>query len=142
MQERTLIAFKGLPTDAMTYDLLKRIHKHNFSVESTIARSVSRVELAKFYEHIKERPFFSDMLDCYTQKPWFILVLSGEDIISVMRQEVGSTVDPAPGTMRYAFGVYDTPGVYYNNKVHCSDSPESFKRECSILLGCVSAVMV
>lgn len=135
MIEHTLLAFKCTPTDEMIKDLLERLDKTKLTIEVCLSRKVCRNELAQFYSHIQDKPFFADLLNCYSKDLWLIIVLKGEQAISKIRQEVGVTINPAIGSLRHAYGNYSIPGIYYDNKIHCSDSVESFKKESSILLG-------
>ena len=90
---------------------------------------VSQELCEKFYEEHKERPFFGSLVEFITSSPVIVMVLSGENAISRVREIMGDT-DPEKaqkGTLRFEYG--DSLG---ENAVHGSDSVKSAQREISL----------
>lgn len=87
---------------------------------------LSKEKAEGFYAVHKERPFFSDLVNFMTTGPVLVMVLEGENAISLNREIMGAT-DPkkaAPGTIRADFA-----NSIEENAVHGSDSPENAKTE-------------
>jgi len=90
-------------------------------------------ELAeKLYEEHKDKDFFESLVDFITSGRVVVMVIEGENAISVVRKMIGKTnpLEAEMGTIRGDFG-YSTP----DNLVHASDSQESAKREIQLFFG-------
>ncbi|GBF36115.1 nucleoside-diphosphate kinase [Methanofervidicoccus abyssi] len=90
-------------------------------------------ELAeKLYEEHKNKDFFKSLVDFITSGRVVVMVIEGENAISVVRKMIGKTnpLEAEMGTIRGDFG-YSTP----DNLVHASDSQESAKREMQLFFG-------
>ena len=85
-----------------------------------------------FYIEHKGKPFFEDLIKFMTSGPIQVQVLEGHDAIVNYREVMGSTnpKEAAPGTLRADFAESIDA-----NAVHCSDSPESAKREINYFFG-------
>ncbi len=82
--------------------------------------------LQQHYAHHVGRPFFPDLCAFMKSAPVIVLLLGGENAISVVRRLVGPTDSrKAPkGTIRGDYGQDSTV-----NMVHASDSPEAVAAE-------------
>ncbi|MFA5211157.1 MAG: nucleoside-diphosphate kinase [Patescibacteria group bacterium] len=81
-----------------------------------------------FYKVHKERRFFPELTKSMSSGPSVLIVLEGENAVSIARQLNGAT-DPAealPGTIRYIFADNKAENV-----VHSSDSLENAMEEIS-----------
>ena len=113
-------------------EIIARIERRGFTISDlkmvTIAREVAEEHFGKH----RERPFFGELVDFITGGPVVMLVVEGENAISVMRTMMGATnpADAAPGTIRgdYALSVAE-------NVIHGSDGPESAERELALHFG-------
>lgn len=90
---------------------------------------MSKDQAQELYEMHKGKPFYQDLVSHVTSGPVFVMVLSGPNAVTVVRNLLGATnpVNAAPGTIRGDFAISMTP-----NAVHGADSPENAKRELSI----------
>ena len=85
--------------------------------------------LEKHYaEHIG-KDFFDELISFMLSGPMLIMLLEGENAISVVRKLHGATnpKDAEPGTIRGDFAYLSTENI-----VHASDSKESAVREIGI----------
>lgn len=82
-----------------------------------------------YAEHIG-KSFFVEL--CDYMKSGEVLAMcverEGENLVQDIRTIVGSTKNPAPGTIRHDFGIGDVT----RNVIHASDSKESAHRELNI----------
>lgn len=87
-------------------------------------------DLAKehYLEH-REKPFFNDLVSYVTSAPVLVMVIEGDECISLIRKMVGATnpKEADLGTIRGDYAI-DTG----RNIIHASDSPESAKREITL----------
>jgi nucleoside-diphosphate kinase len=110
-------------------EIISAFEKANLRVAAAKMVRLTRVECEHFYAEHREKPFFERLMTFMTSGPVILLVLVGEDAITLSRKLMGPT-DPAkaaPGTIRAKFGENVTV-----NAVHGSDSPASAAREISI----------
>ncbi|GKT26622.1 Nucleoside diphosphate kinase like protein [Aduncisulcus paluster] len=82
---------------------------------------------ADHYAEHKGKGFYPGLISFLTSGPVVPMVFEGKSAISVGRQIIGATRDPAPGSLR---GTYAES--IDHNVVHGSDAPESAKREMGI----------
>ena len=71
-----------------------------------------------FYPNVKEYMKSGEVLAMYGEG-------EGENFVAKVRELVGSTKNPNPGTIRYDFGI----GEVTANVIHASDSDENAERE-------------
>jgi len=87
-------------------------------------------DLAKdhYVEH-REKPFFNDLVNYVTSAPVLVMVIEGDECISLIRKMVGATnpKEADLGTIRGDHAI-DTG----RNIIHASDSPESAKKEIAL----------
>ena len=75
------------------------------------------------------KPFFDGLVDFITSNPIMALVLEGNNVIDVVRTEMGSTnpEDATPGTIRA-----DLAESIDRNLIHGSDSDSSAQKEIAL----------
>jgi nucleoside-diphosphate kinase len=90
---------------------------------------VPRPLAEKHYAVHNGKPFYDSLIARITSSPVLALVWEGPQVISLIRQTVGSTnpANAAPGTIRHDLGL--TPEF---NLIHASDSPENGEFEVSL----------
>ncbi len=123
---------------SLTGDILSRISSTGLEIIGAKVVKVSR-ELAEIhYEHLKDKPFFEDVIDYICGKQHgrnkvIAFVYWGEDAIKKLRILAGATnpEEADPSTIRGAYGRITTKGVY-ENVIHVSDSPETAEREIKL----------
>ena len=104
-----------------------------------------------FYKHIADKPFFGELNEYMKgnghnpktgelmEGPVIYMVIEGgETLIDDLRSVQGLTKNPAPGTIRYDYGVKDIDGTPAPdgtmNVLHCSDSFDNSAREIGHML--------
>ena len=110
--------------------ILSRFERKGLEVVSIKSIYMTREMAEEFYSVHRGKPFFEELISTVGENKIVAFILKGRSAISVVRSLVGATdpVKAAPGTIRGDFGLDIT-----DNLIHASDSPESFRREVSIL---------
>ena len=88
----------------------------------------SKEEAEDFYKVHQTKPFYNDLCNYLSSGPILVMVLEGEEAVSINRQIMGAT-DPLKakeGTLRKMYGL-----SIDKNSVHGSDSAENAKNEIS-----------
>ena len=130
-QETTLILFKP---DAVKQDLvgtvLARYQAEGFKIQGIKMMTLSDEILAEHYSHIADMPFFPSVRGFMQESPVVALALSGENVISRVRDLLGPTdsKEAATGTIRGDFGE-KAEDSKMRNICHASDSPEAAQAE-------------
>jgi len=58
--------------------------------------NIDRELACEHYSHVKDKPFFNDMIDYITSGPVVVMVLSGYRVIEAVRSMVGATSNLIP----------------------------------------------
>lgn len=83
--------------------------------------------LNKHYEEHIGKPFFAELVNYMKSDEVVGFEVEGEEgLVKNIRECVGATKNPAPGTIRHDFGIGDVT----KNVIHASDSPENGIKEC------------
>ena len=137
--EQTLILIKpdGL-VKSLTGNVITRLAEAKLTIMGAKVVRVSRELAEKHYEHLKEKPFFDELIkyimgDMHKTYRVLALVYQGEDAITKIRDVVGET-DPEkanPVSIRGAYGRITTSGVF-ENVVHASSSREDAEKEIKL----------
>ena len=125
--EQTLSIIKP---DAVERNLSDKI-KEKFLANKLIIKNqkkiqISREEAAEFYKVHQTKPFYDRLCNYLSSGPIVVMILEGENAISVNRKIMGAT-DPQKadkGTIRTEFGI-----SIDKNSVHGSDSQDNAKKE-------------
>jgi len=126
-QETTLILFKP---DCMEKNLvgevLKRYQDAGFTIRGIKMMRLGEELLKEHYAHIADKPFFPEVQAFMQSRPVIALALSGENVISRVRDLLGPTdsTQAEKGTIRGDFGQDKQMNI-----CHASDSPESAAAE-------------
>ena len=121
--ERSLILLKpDCVAKGLNGEVLKRFEAEGFRVRGCKMMQLTDELLKEHYSHIADKPFFPDVADFMKSAPVIAVALSGENIISHVRDLLGPTDSKAApkGTIRGDFG-----DDKMTNVVHASDSPEA-----------------
>jgi nucleoside-diphosphate kinase len=137
--EQTLIIVKpdGL-VKSLTGNVISRLSEAKLTIMGAKVVRVSRQLAEKHYEHLKDKPFFEELIqyivgDVHNTHRVLALVYQGDDAIVKIRDIVGDT-DPEkakPVSIRGAYGRITTSGVF-ENVVHASSSPEDAEKEIKL----------
>ncbi len=135
MIEQTLILIKpdGLKK-SLTGNILTRLSETKLDIVASRIVEVSRELAERHYAHLKDMPFFEDLIKYitgeYHKKKVMALVYWGEDAIRKVRDISGKT-NPEEAdavSIRGAYGRITTKGVY-ENVIHASANREEAERE-------------
>jgi nucleoside-diphosphate kinase len=139
MIEQTLILIKpdGL-VKSLTGNILSRLSEAKLVIVGAKAVKVSRELAEKHYEHLKDKPFFDELIkyimgEYHDTRRVVAFVYQGESAIQKIRDIVGHT-DPEkanPVSIRGAYGRITRSGVF-ENVVHASSSPEDAEKEIKL----------
>jgi len=129
-KQKTLVIIKpdGIQKNIIG-EIISRIEKKGLKILNMKMMKLSRELAEKHYEEHRNKPFFKGLVNFITSAPIIVMIVEGEDVISIFRFMMGPT-DPknaAPGTIR---GDYGTD--IERNIIHGSDSIESAKREVDL----------
>ena len=109
-------------------EIISRFEKKGLRVAAAKFTKLSKEKAEGFYIEHKDRPFFGSLVRFMTSGPVLLMVLEGENAVTLNREIMGAT-DPAKaaaGTIRKDFA-----DNIEANAVHGSDSPKSAEREIS-----------
>ena len=103
-------------------EIIRRFEEAGLRICGLKMVRLEKKEAERFYHVHRERSFFESLTVFMSSGPSVVMVLEGEEAISVLRTLMGAT-DPAkasPGSIRR-----DLATSIEQNVVHGSDSPES-----------------
>ena len=125
--EQTLSIIKP---DAVERNLAEKIKEKFLENKLVIKKQkkilITREEAAEFYKVHQTKPFYDRLCNYLSSGPIVVMILEGENAITVNRRIMGAT-DPKQaddGTIRKEFGI-----SIDKNSVHGSDSPDNAKIE-------------
>jgi nucleoside-diphosphate kinase len=130
-QETTLILFKPDAVKAnIIGTVLSRYEAEGFQIKGLKMMTLSDEILAEHYSHIADKPFFPDVRSFMQETPVIALALSGENVITRVRDLLGPTdsKEAPAGTIRGDFGE-KAEDSKMRNVCHASDSPEAAEAE-------------
>jgi nucleoside-diphosphate kinase len=109
-------------------DVIRRFETRDLTVTAMRMLHMSKKEAQGFYAVHKERPFFDSLTDFMCSGPVVVMILKGENAISVNRAIMGATnfKDAEEGTIRREHAT-----SVESNIVHGSDAPETAAWEIS-----------
>ncbi len=102
--------------------VIKKLEKSGLKIIAMKMLHMSRAQVEGFYAVHRERPFFASLTDFMCSGPVVVMVLEGENAISIYRDLMGATnfKNAAEGTIRREYAT-----DIEKNVVHGSDAPES-----------------
>jgi len=139
--QQTLVLIKpdGLQK-SLTGDILSKLSQTHLVIIGAKVVKVSRELAAKHYAHLKDKPFFEEVLN-YIQGLYYgeeyhrvlALVYKGKDAIQKVRNLAGATnpEEAEPTTIRGSYGRITTKGVY-ENVIHCSANEQEAENEIKL----------
>ena len=138
MKNQTLVLIKpdGLKK-SLTGNILTRLSETKLDIVAAKIVQVSRELALEHYKHMKDKPFFPDLIKYimgeYHKKKVMALVYWGDDAIQKVRGICGST-NPEEADMvsiRGQYGRITTKGVY-ENVMHASTDENEAEREIKL----------
>ena len=107
-------------------EILSRFERKGLEIEALVLRTMDAELADRHYAEHVEKAFYPPLKEFMTGGPLVAMVLSGDQVVDVVRTLVGATDGrkAAPGTIRGDLSLSNR-----ENLVHASDSAESAKRE-------------
>ena len=125
--EQTLSIIKPDAVERNLIDKIKNIFKEQrLKIIDSKKIQITKDEAAEFYKVHQSKPFYKDLCAYLASGPIVVMILEGENAITVNRKIMGAT-DPKEAeenTIRKLFGI-----SIDKNSVHGSDSVENAKKE-------------
>jgi nucleoside-diphosphate kinase len=128
--ERSLVLVKpDAVRRGLLGEILSRFERKGLVIEALELRTMDAALADQHYADHVEKPFYPPLKEFMTSGPLAALVLSGDEVIEVVRAMIGSTDGrkAAAGTIRGDFSLSNR-----ENLVHASDSPQSAQRELAL----------
>lgn len=128
--ERTLVLIKpDAVRRGLVGEILGRFERKGLGVDSMVLRTMDDQLADQHYTEHVEKPFYPPLKAFMTSAPLVALVLSGDQVIEVVRGLVGATDGrrAEAGTIRGDLSLSNR-----ENLVHASDSADSAKREIAL----------
>ena len=106
--------------------IIARFEQKGLTIESLEMMTLTDQQIDAHYEEHVSKPFYPNLKAYIKSGPVVVMICSGENAISAIRQMVGATDCAAAeaGSIRGQFGLTKS-----ENLIHASDSPESAARE-------------
>lgn len=139
MINQTLILIKpdGL-TKSLTGNILTRLSETKLEIVGARMVHVSKELAEKHYAHMKDKPFFDELIKYITGKlherrKVMAMVYWGEEAIEKVRELAGATnpEEADPVSIRGAYGRITTKGIY-ENVIHTSANAEEAENEIKL----------
>ena len=110
----------------LTEDIKKIFEKKNLKIVKNKKIHISKEEASEFYKVHQSKPFYSDLCAYLASGPILVMVLEGENAVTLNRKLMGATnpKDAEPDTIRRLYGI-----SIDKNSIHGSDSVENAKIE-------------
>jgi len=136
--QQTLVLIKpdGLQK-SLTGNILTRLSETRLDIVAAKVVRVSRELAEKHYCHLKDKPFFEDLIRyiCgeFHKRKVMAMVYYGENAIEKVRKLAGATnpEEAEAVSIRGAYGRITTTGVY-ENVIHCSNNEKEAEREIKL----------
>ena len=131
--ERTYIMLKpDCIRRGLAGEVITRIERKGYRLADAKMMTLDEPILREHYAHLKDEPFFPDIVEYMTSGPVLAMIVEGENAIRGMRILMGATrfEDAEAGTIRGDFAA----STRYN-LIHGSDSPESAEAESRRFFG-------
>ena len=127
MIEQTLSIVKPDAVERNLENKIKSFFKEkNLKIIKSQKVHITKEEAAEFYKVHQTKPFYQNLCNYLSSGPILVMVLEGEEAVSINRQIMGAT-DPLKakeGTLRKMYGL-----SIDKNSVHGSDSIDNAKKE-------------
>jgi nucleoside-diphosphate kinase len=142
MLEATLVLIKpdGLKK-SLTGNILTRLSETKLEIMAAKITRVGRELAGKHYEHLKDKPFFDDLIkyiqgEFHDRRKVMAMVYYGENAIAKVREIAGATnpEEADPVSIRGAYGRITTKGVY-ENVIHTSKNEQEAEKEIKLWFG-------
>ncbi len=131
--ERTFIMLKpDCVKKGLIGQVISRIEQKGFKITAMKMLSLDEPILREHYPHLKDEPFFPEIVDYMSSGPVVAMIVEGHNALKGMRKLMGPTnsEEAEPGTIRGDFGTSTRFNI-----IHGSDSPENAEAEIHRFFG-------
>lgn len=106
--------------------IIQRFEDRGLILKKMQQQTFDQSLIREHYAHLKDKPFFDELLTYMTSGPAIVMILEEKNVIQIVRKMIGATnaLEASPGTIRGDFAIGTTENI-----VHASDSPESAEIE-------------
>jgi nucleoside-diphosphate kinase len=121
--ERTLVIIKPDAVQrGLIGEIITRFERRGLRLAGMKLIHIDESLAQRHYAIHKGKPFYEPLIRYITSSPVVVMVLEGNDAITIARRTMGATkpAEAAPGTIRADFGL-----EIGRNLVHGSDGPET-----------------
>lgn len=128
--ERTLVLIKpDAVRRGLVGEIIGRFERKGLTIDALVMRTMDAVLADQHYAEHVDKAFYPPLKAFMTGGPLLALVLSGDQVIDVVRGLIGATDGrkAAAGTIRGDLSLSNR-----ENLVHASDSVDSAKREIAL----------
>ena len=125
--EKTLVILKpDAVKRKLVGEIISRFEKKGLTINQMKVMNIEKDLAIEHYDHVKNYPIFEDMIKYMTSGPVIVMIITGDNVISTIRNMLGKTscFESAPGTIRGDFGFHR-----FENLIHASDSIENAEVE-------------
>ena len=125
--QQTLSIIKPDAVERNLTDEIKAIFvKNNLKIKEDKKIQISKEEAAEFYKEHQSKPFYEGLCNYLSSGPIFVMILEGNEAISLNRKLMGATnpINAEENTIRKLYGI-----SIDKNSVHGSDSVDNAKIE-------------
>jgi nucleoside-diphosphate kinase len=125
---------------SLTGNILTKLAEARLVIVGAKVTKVSTELAGEHYRHLKEKPFFKDLIEYIQGKPYgpeyervMALVYKGPDAIGRVRRIAGATnpEEADPVSIRGSYGRITTKGVF-ENVIHASSDATDSEREIKL----------
>ncbi|MFF0722865.1 nucleoside-diphosphate kinase [Micromonospora sp. NPDC003816] len=128
--ERTLVLIKpDAVRRGLVGEIVSRFERKGLRIDAMASRTMDAALADEHYAEHVDKTFYPPLKTFMTSGPLVALVLSGDQVIDVVRGLIGATDGrkAVAGTIRGDLALSNR-----ENLVHASDSPDSAKRELAL----------
>ncbi|MFI7552937.1 nucleoside-diphosphate kinase [Verrucosispora sp. WMMD703] len=128
--DRTLVLIKpDAVRRGLVGEIISRFERKGLRIDAMVSRTMDAALADEHYVEHVDKPFYPPLKAFMTGGPLVALVLSGDQVIEVVRGLIGATDGrkAAAGTIRGDLSLSNR-----ENLVHASDSADSAKRELAL----------
>lgn len=122
---------------SLTGNIITRLSETKLKIIAAKMTTISRELAEHHYEHLREKPFFEELIKymtgTYHTKRVMVMVYYGPNAIEKVRKMCGATnpEEADPTSIRGSYGRITTRGVF-ENVIHASDSTKDAEREIKL----------
>ncbi|MDT2570508.1 nucleoside-diphosphate kinase [Enterococcus raffinosus] len=106
--------------------VIQRFEERGLIIKEMFQQTLEESLVKAHYAHLKDKPFFNEILEYMTSGPVIVMILEQENVIQIVRKMIGTTnaLEASPGTIRGDFALNASENI-----IHASDSLESAEME-------------